>query len=123
MDFCTRMHDFAEQWLRKATDRNAVVDAVILEQLLSSLPTEVQVHVRRGRPSTANAAAESADAFLRAFQDTTPTVLSDSSQSSSSDKVCAPCHNRAHTIDECRKRKRANQDREPTLRHPASIQG
>ena len=66
MDFCTRLHDLAEQWLRKATDQKAVVDAVILEQLLSSLPSEVQVHmhVRQGRPSTANAAAESADAFL-----------------------------------------------------------
>ena len=77
MDFCTRLHDLAEQWLREATDRKAVVDAVILEQLLSSLPSEVQVHVRQGRPSTANAAAESADAFLRARRDTPPTVLSD----------------------------------------------
>ena len=121
MDFCTRLHDLAEQWLREATDRKAVVDAVILEQLLSSLPSEVQVHVRQGRPSTANAAAESADAFLRARRDTTPTVLSDSSQSSSSsDKVCAYCHNRGHTIDECRKRKRANQDREP-IRNAAQV--
>ena len=41
MDFCTRLHDLAEQWRREATDRKAVVDAVILEQLLSSLPSEV----------------------------------------------------------------------------------
>ena len=112
LDFCTRLHDLAEQWLREATDRADVVDALILEQLLSSLPPDVQVHVRQGRPSTASAAAELADAFLRARRDTKPAVLSDPMKPSSNDKVCSYCHHRGHTMDECRKRKRVSQERE-----------
>ena len=50
----TRLLHYTTKWLDKATLKDEVLDALVLEQLYTSLPSEVARHVREQDPASAS---------------------------------------------------------------------
>ena len=61
-----RLQDLAEKWLKACTTPEALMDQVILEQLLNTLPQEVRVWVRERKPKTSEEASQLADDYVQA---------------------------------------------------------
>ena len=61
-----RLNDFATKWLKAKASREEVIDQIILEQFLKTLPDEVRVFVRERSPGTSIEAAKLADDYLQA---------------------------------------------------------
>ena len=61
MELVTRLGDLANRWLKACDTAEEVKDAVVLEQLLNSLPDDVRVFVRERKPKTSAEAGKLAD--------------------------------------------------------------
>ncbi len=73
---------------------------MVLEQFLNSSPAEVRVWVQEHKPKTSEAAAQLADNYLQARQDS---VVSEGRESSTPNPiVCAKCNKRGHKARHCR---------------------
>ena len=65
-ELVTRLHDFAVKWLMEKKTREEVVDHIILEQFLKTLPDDVRVFVQERKPESSEDAAKLADDYLQA---------------------------------------------------------
>ncbi|XP_064398193.1 uncharacterized protein LOC135344837 [Halichondria panicea] len=98
MELRVRLEDLAKKWLKECDTVDKLRDAVVLEQFLNSLPAEVRVWVQEHKPKTSEAAAQLADNYLQARQDS---VVSEGS-STPNPIVCAKCNKRGHKARNCR---------------------
>ncbi|XP_064386057.1 uncharacterized protein LOC135334709 [Halichondria panicea] len=100
MELRVRLEDLAKKWLKECDTVDKLRDAVVLEQFLNSLPAEVRVWVQEHKPKTSEAAAQLADNYLQARQDS---VVSEGRESSTPNPiVCAKCNKRGHKARNCR---------------------
>ena len=61
-----RLQDLAEKWLKDFTTVETVIDQVILEQLLNTLPQEVRVWVKEWKLKTSSEASQLVDDYVQA---------------------------------------------------------
>ena len=66
MEMVTQIKDLVDKWLKKATTRNKVVDAVVKEQSIQVLPEEAKVWVKEHKPDTSEDAGSLAEDFRQA---------------------------------------------------------
>ena len=65
-ELATRLADLAEKWLKTYQTRAELLDQVVLEQFLKSLPDEVRVFVKERKPTSSEQASKLADDFRQA---------------------------------------------------------
>ena len=47
-----RMNDLLKKWLKKCTTVDGVLEALLIEQLVSTMPTELKVWIKERQPKT-----------------------------------------------------------------------
>ena len=70
VELTTRVQDLADKWLKVCGPREVVVDAVVKEQLLNTLPQDVRVWVKERKPATSKEAGRLAEDYLQAQKTT-----------------------------------------------------
>lgn len=65
-ELVVRLNDLAGKWMKVYETREELLDQVVLEQFLRTLPEEVRVFVRERCPQTSTEASKFADDFLQA---------------------------------------------------------
>ena len=65
-ELATRLTDLANKWLKDKTTVPAVIDAVVMEQLLDTLPADLRVWVRERKPGSSTDAGKLAEDYLQA---------------------------------------------------------
>ena len=68
-ELVARLTDLAEKWLKNYQTREELLDQVILEQFLKTLPNDMRVFVRERHPTTSNEASKFADDYVQARKD------------------------------------------------------
>ena len=64
-ELAVRLTDLLQKWTKGCRTVDEIRDMLVKEQLLSSLPTDVRIHVSERKPKTSADAAELADSYLR----------------------------------------------------------
>ena len=65
-EVATRLHDLAQKWMRGCTTVEELLDRVVMEQFLETLPTEVRIWVRERTPKTSGEAGQLAEDYEQA---------------------------------------------------------
>eukprot|EP00731_Ephydatia_muelleri_P014661 Em0008g381a len=65
-ELAVRLTDLLQKWTKGCRTVDEIRDMLVKEQLLSSLPTDVRIHVSERKPKTSADAAELADSYLHA---------------------------------------------------------
>ena len=60
------MLDLAKKWTRECTSAEELRELVVTEQLLNTLPRDIQIWVRERKPKTSSEAGRLADDYLQA---------------------------------------------------------
>ena len=63
------MNDLLEKWLKKHTTVEAVLEVLLIEQLVSAMPTELKVWITEQQPKSSMEAGKLADQFVQARKD------------------------------------------------------
>ena len=71
-EIATRLTDLAGRWLKDCSTFEEVKDAVVKEQLLTTLPEDVRMWVKERKPKTTTDAAQLAEDYLQARPAGTP---------------------------------------------------
>lgn len=87
-ELVARLNDLATKWLKSRKSREEVLDQIILEQFLKTLPDDVRVFVRERGPETSTDAAKLADDYLQARKE----EQSNRDLSARGDKSGRRCH-------------------------------
>ena len=66
IELATRLQDLADKWLKECDSKEKVVNVIIKEQFLNTLPEEVRVWVKERKPATSKEARRLAEDFLQA---------------------------------------------------------
>ena len=98
MHHCTKLHPLATKWLKAKTSLEEVVDQIILEQFLKTLPDEVRVFVRERSPGTSTEAAKLADDYLQARKED----LASKEEGERARRRCHRCGKVGHLAKDCR---------------------
>ena len=96
-ELATRLTDLARKWLKQCNTLDKLKDAIVLEQLVNTLPMDVQVWVRERKPKTSEEAGQLADDYLQARKQT-----NDQPWSAKKSIRCYRCKKLGHTAKECR---------------------
>ena len=97
-----RLTDLANKWLKDCTTATAVIDQVILEQLLNTLPQEVRVWVRERKPKTSAEASQLVDDYIQARkQNPKSTSQHGSKKSTEKQATCDKCGKVGHQTKDC----------------------
>ena len=75
-EITTRLADLAGKWLKDCTTVDEVKDAVVKEQLLTTLPEDVRVWVTDRKPRTAAETGQLAEDYLQARSPGVPPLIS-----------------------------------------------
>ena len=67
-ELVTRLHDLAGRWAKDCTDVKDLLDLVVKEQFLGTLPSEARLWVSERKPKTSSEAGEMADDYMHARQ-------------------------------------------------------
>ena len=97
-ELVTHLGDLAERWMKDCTTVEDIVDRIILEQLLDTLPEHVRLWVRERKPRTSEEAGQLADNYLQARG----TLLPESHGPSPPGK-CPRCCKYGHWARDCQK--------------------
>ena len=62
----TRLRDLGKKWLKDCETVEAVVDTIVLEQLLTTLPDEMRIWVSERNPTLSAQAGRLAEDYLQA---------------------------------------------------------
>ena len=62
----SKLYDMAKKWLKGCTTVDELLDAVVKEQLVDTMPQALKVWVNEREPSSSKEAGELADSYLQA---------------------------------------------------------
>ena len=96
----TRLLHYVTTWLEKTTTKLEILDALVLEQLYASLPTEVARHVRQEDRPDARKAAALADSYRAALASFGQPLTQDRPR-------CTYCGKLGHSATDCMSARRA----------------
>ena len=97
-ELVARLNDLAGKWLKEKRSREQVIDQIILEQFLKTLPEDIRVFVRERSPGSSEEAAKLADDYLQARKE----ELVSHDGNKKGDKRCLRCGKTGHLIKDCR---------------------
>ena len=97
-ELVTRLNDLATKWLKSKESREQVLDQIVLEQFLKTLPDDVRVFVQERSPGTSGEAAQLADDFLQARKED----LANRDGNKRDGRKCLRCGKVGHLARECR---------------------
>ena len=104
-----RMNDLLKKWLKKCTTVDGVLEALLIEQLVSTMPTELKVWIKERQPKTSTEAGELADQFVQARKDLRMGTVRQEKQSVTVEKKrCHECNELGHIMKDCPKKKFGN---------------
>ena len=95
------MNDLATKWLKERKSREEVVDQIILEQFLKTLPDDIRVYIRERSPKTSEEAAKVADDYLQARKEVISRDADKRGGDRSSGRRCHRCGKLGHLAKEC----------------------
>ena len=91
-EFRLRLSDLAGKWTAN-TDRDHLFDIMLMEQLIETMPEDVQRHVRERQPTSSEETAKIGDAFMEARANHKP--------SSTLNHRCSNCGRSNHATSDC----------------------
>ena len=98
-----RLMDLANKRLKECTTTKTVIDQVILEQLVYSLPQDVRVWVRERRTKTSAEASQLADDYIQARKQSTRSIIQqEGKQLAEQQATCGKCGETGHRAMDCR---------------------
>ena len=97
-EFLARLTDFAEKWLQAYGTREKLLDQVILEQFLKTLPDDVRVFVKERHPTTSKEASKLSDDYVQAHKDGAESQKKDGDKSG---RRCLQCGKLGHVAKDC----------------------
>ena len=105
VELTTRLRDVAEKWLKDCDTKEKVVDAIVKEQLLSTLADDVRIWVKERKPATSAEAGRLAEDYSQARETETPfkSAANEKGEKRSRSKRCHTCGEVGHLAWECRK--------------------
>lgn len=108
-ELVTRLSDFAVKWLKGYKSREEVLDQVILEQFLKTLPDDIRVFVKERRPATSKEAGGVADDYIQARKEGADSQKRDGDKSV---KRCLQCGKAGHLAKDCWTKEQKSQSQE-----------
>ena len=93
-----RLNDLVTKWLESKKSREEVLDQIVLEQFLKTLPDDVRVLVRERSPGKSEEAAKLADSYLQARKEDKELNRKEGDKS----RRCLRCGKPGHLARECR---------------------
>lgn len=107
-ELVTRLQDLSQKWMRGAETVEAVLDKVVMEQFLNSLPKETRVWVSERKPESSIAAGQLADDFALARKSTRDVGKADQQRTEPRKqqgiRQCYSCGQTDHVAKDCPKR-------------------
>ena len=100
-ELVARLNDLATKWLKSKKSREEVVDQIILEQFLKTLPDDVRVFVRERGPGTSVEAAKLADDYLQARKEDLANKEAGKKGGDKSERRCYRCGKMGHIAKDC----------------------
>ena len=95
------LNDLATKWLKERKSREEVVDQIVLEQFLKTLPDDIRVYIRERSPKTSEEAAKVADDYLQARKEVISWDADKRGGDRSSGRRCHRCGKLGHLAKEC----------------------
>ena len=108
-----RLNDMVKKWMTDCETVEAVLEKLVVEQLLNAMQADQKVWVSERKPKTGEAAGELADDYTRAreYEGTTRGSLGDKKNRSGDSKIrCHTCGKEGHVARNCFRRTEAKQN-------------
>ena len=105
-EFATRLTDLARRWTKECSSVDELLDLLVHEQLINSLPEDVRLWVRERKPKTSTEAGALAEDFLQARateNEGRPRSNKDRQERRAPPGDCPRCGNPGHWASECPK--------------------
>ena len=102
LELATRLRDLVEKWLTGCTTVEAVMEKIVVEQLIETMPRDLKVWIRDRKPASGADAGKLADDYSRARQQelqVSPRVLDHNEV-----KRCHTCRKTGHLMRDCPQR-------------------
>ena len=102
LELATRLRDLVEKWLTGCTTVEAVMEKIVVEQLIETMPRDLKIWIRDRKPASGADAGKPADDYSRARQQelqVSPRVLDHNEV-----KRCHTCRKTGHLMRDCPQR-------------------
>ena len=102
LELATRLRDLAEKWLNGCTTVKAVMEKIVVEQLIDTMPRDLKIWIRDRKPASGVDAGKLADDYSHARQQelqVSPRVFSHTDV-----KRCHTCRRTGHLMKDCPQR-------------------
>ena len=103
IDLALRVRDLGHRWLRRASSREDVEQLILLEQYLSTLPTDLQTWLRERKPNSLMTAAHWAQDYQDA-RGRNVGAMYRSNRPGDQTLICHHCHLSGHMAKDCPRR-------------------
>ena len=100
-ELVVRLNDLVTKWLESKKSREEVLDQIVFEQFLKTLPDDVRVFVRERSPGTSEEAAKLADSYLQARKEDLANKELNRKEGDKS-RRCLRCGKIGHVAKDCR---------------------
>ena len=100
-ELVVRLNDLVTKWLESKKSREEVLDQIVLEQFLKTLPDDVRVFVRERSPGTSEEAAKLADSYLQVRKEDLANKELNRIEGDKS-RRCLRCGKIGHVAKDCR---------------------